>query len=190
MNKSLVIFLMFLIFYGCDIFNVRPSEPPDAKTNIHYKAFTPEELLQNLQDAVNKKNYDIYISCFDKNLEFQYYPLAQSVISYPVLNSWNYTKEINYFRNLFNNKSTSLIISSKLELKSNIISRNIDSSLVNCDYKLKLIKNNNDTLDADGSFSLILKQNNSNYWIIKSWKEIRKNSEISWSDIRGMFTFE
>ncbi|HOJ37080.1 MAG TPA: hypothetical protein PLI27_10875 [Ignavibacteriales bacterium] len=189
MKKSIFVILI-LVLSGCDIFSVRPSEEPDDKSKSTYKAFTPEELLANFSDAINKKNYDIYINCFDKNLGFYYYPLSQSIISFPVLSNWNYDKEINYFRNMYNGKSDVSVTESKVELQSKFVSRNIDSSIVNCDYELYLIKNNKDTIHASGSFSLTVRLNSYNNWIIQSWKEINRSTTYSWSDIRGIYSFE
>jgi len=80
MKKNNLIILLLIIFIGCDIFNVRPSEKPDQNSNNSLKAYSSDDLLKNFELAYNTRSIQLYNSYFDNELGFNYKPLNQSLI--------------------------------------------------------------------------------------------------------------
>lgn len=189
MKKNNLIILLLIIFIGCDIFNVRPSEKPDQNSNNTLKAYSSDDLLKNFELAYNTRSIQLYNSCFDNELGFNYKPLNQSLISYPNLENWNVSKELNYFSNLVNDKSDEKIENIFLNLKNEYSERDISTAKVKIEYFLKLVKFNKDTIIAKGLIYLNLYRTNSENWIIKNWEEINKTTDISWGDIKGKYAF-
>jgi hypothetical protein len=177
---------------SCGIFEPRPPEDPTQSSLNFRPATTPEIVITNLQNAIDQKSADNYLSCFSdpsKGLRpFVFVPSADASAQYPsVMLTWNYRQEDSYFRNLIAKTPPGAFSNLSLQLDKSIIGS--DSVLYTFLYTL--IFEHNDPgfpRTAKGTLQFTLSPDPSNIWYIHRWIDFQTESTISWSMFKGKFS--
>ena len=112
---------------------------------------------------------------------------AMAVLSDPKLNKsrLHYMKAIQYFNKIKNldnyNSGKGLTLSFK---EKNLA---VDSALYLYDYSI-LLKNENQSLsEYKGIARFTMKTDGTGNWIISEWTDIQTGSDLSWSDLKGIY---
>lgn len=186
-----VLFFMFLIIAGCDLFSARSVEPPSEPRSTFTQPTSPDIVLANLSFAIAEKNSDNYIRCLvDTNFSqrrFRYFPDAVSQSTYPVFLSWNVFHERNYYTNLIS--STDQNASTNLFLSNTSINTGIDSAVVDSEYLLVYNHNRQNLAKiTKGNLRFILGTDVRGLWSIHSWYDfINTANDTTWSVLKANF---
>ena len=145
--KYLFLIFSFLILSGCDLFNVRDAQAPNAPRSNYQQAVTPDILIENLQNSLKDKSVENYIASFVNSSfitqKFSFSPAASAASQFPSLtDNWGLSNEEQYFNNLI----TKVDINSPITLTlSNISSSSFGDSLVySASYSLNVPSTSSD----------------------------------------------
>ncbi|HOI30259.1 MAG TPA: hypothetical protein PLZ15_10940 [Melioribacteraceae bacterium] len=188
MKNIFSILLFSLLVISCDLLTTRDPEEPDKPGSNNIPATSPQILFQNLKNSINEKIAENYLACFvDSSFlrkRFSFVPASGSVTQYPVLNSWNFTSERQYFTNLRANLSQGGSITASFSDAVNTPQG--DSVIYTLNYSLQ-ISSGNPNLAGNYSGSALFKifLDSRNQWVIVDWQDIKKENLLSWSDLKG-----
>lgn len=188
---SHILFIVFLLFQSCGLFDTRSVEPPTVSRSTFEQPTTPNIVLTNLNYSIVEKNLDNYMRCLvDTNFSprrYKYYPDAVSQVSYPVFLTWNLNSEKAYYSNL--------ISFTNPEASSNLFSNNItyntfiDSAIVDFDYIL-IFNHSRQTVPVQtkGKLRFIMGTDSRGLWSIHSWYDfINGDNDTTWSVLKANF---
>lgn len=179
----LFLILVSLSINACDFFKARDPESPEAPRDNFQIATTPQELIQNLKNALRDEVVENYLICFSKD-KFLFSPSAGSMLTYPSLQNWDIRSEEQYFRNMVNSidKKSQIVLS----LSDEKIQRTTDSVLYSASYLLSVpFVSDQFPKSYKGILHYTMIQDSSLQWIIKSWQDIKQENLPSWSDLKG-----
>lgn len=192
MRKTLIkIFLPVLILTnGCDLLSTRDSEAPITQRSNFTVASTPVILFENLKNSLKEKVVENYLACFvDEsflNKQYTFKPSAGAVSKFQNLLSWDLESERQYFNNL--KASTKEGVPIILELSNEFNSPQIDSAVYQYDYTITLSSNDASVQSVyQGSLQFVINRDSRNQWVITRWEDIERNSQPSWSELKGRF---
>lgn len=188
MKNIFSIIILILLLVSCDLLTTRDPEEPDKPGSNNIPATSPQILFQNLKNSIDEKIVENYLACFvDSSFlrkRFSFVPASGAVTQYPVLNSWNFPSERQYFTNLRANLSQGGSISATFSDAVNTPQG--DSAIYSLNYTLQ-ISSNNPNLAGNYSGSAFFKifLDSRNQWVIVDWQDIKKENLLSWSDLKG-----
>ncbi len=188
MKKIFSILFLSLSIISCDLLTTRDPQEPDKPGSNNIPATSPQILFQNLKNSIDEKIVENYLACFvDSSFlrkRFSFVPASGSITQYPVLNSWNFSSERQYFTNLRANLSQGGSISATFSDAVNTPQG--DSAIYWLNYSLQ-ISSNNPNLAGNYSGSALFKifLDSRNQWVIVEWQDIKKENLLSWSDLKG-----
>ena len=191
-TATVVLFGCGIWMVSCGIFEPRtPEEPTESGLNFR-PATTPEIVVSNLQNAIDQKNAENYISCFKDPLKggipFAFIPSADASAQYPsVMLTWSYAQENAYFRNLIAKTSPGSFSSLSLQLDNSIVGT--DSVLYT--YRYTLIIEHTEAgfpTTAKGTLQFALSADAANIWSIHRWVDFQTENAITWSMFKGKFS--
>ncbi len=186
--KSIIIFLMLLFMNSCDLFTTRSPEQPDTPANSNIQATSPDILFQNLKSSIEQKVLDNYMACFVDSAflkkKFKFIAALGSASQYPTLSNWTLESERQYFRWQKAISQSGNSVTLTLANQSNI--QYGDSAVYQFDYDL-LLKANDQTISGDyiGTAQFKIFRDSRYQWVIVQWEDLRKNSGLTWSDLKG-----
>jgi hypothetical protein len=177
---------------SCGIFEPRtPEEPTESGLNFR-PATTPEIAVNNLQNAIDQKNAENYISCFSDPLKggapFVFVPSADASAQYPsVMLTWSYAQEDAYFRNLIAKTSAGSFSNLSLQLENSIVGT--DSVLYTYQYTL-IVEHTEPGFPttAKGTLQFALSADAANIWSIHRWVDFQTEDAVTWSMFKGKFS--
>jgi len=182
---------LFVLFIGCELFNVREVQPPaDARSNF-LPAISADIVIQNLISSLSDKNTQNYISCLSNNkakrFQFVFLPSAEALSKYPVfLEDWSILQEEQYFNNVTFKLPEESSIS--LTLQDTVKSLLGDSVYFSAKYSLTVPHTDISIPNVfQGEFKLKLFRDENNLWSIFFWQDIKNSSLPSWSELKGVF---
>ena len=186
----ILIFSIFPILSGCELFQTRDAEPPDTgNVGVFLQPDRPEVVLDNLISAVENLNAVNYSRCLIES-GFRFNPSNSALNSSPeIWASWSVEDERTYFNNLraaaTNTSGHRLSLSNiSTELSSN------DPRQVFADYTLTVLHNRSNLgvpTTISGTLALRLQLEDSGLWTISEWTDISNSGEYSWSDLKAAF---
>lgn len=188
MKNIFSIIILILLLVSCDLLTTRDPEEPDKPGSNNIPATSPQILFQNLKNSIDEKIVENYLACFvDSSFlrkRFSFVPASGAVTQYPVLNSWNFPSERQYFTNLRANLSQGGSISATFSDAVNTPQG--DSAIYSLNYSIQ-ISSNNPNLAGNYSGSALFKifLDSRNQWVIVDWQDIKKENLLSWSDLKG-----
>ncbi|MBC8203875.1 hypothetical protein ISS30_02080 [bacterium] len=106
-KKYLIIIpLIGLIFFSCDLFTTREPESPSGISDVWTPPVNPQEVLRNISDAFEQKNGVLYMKSFAQDIKsdsaFIFIPdYAASVYDTNIFTGWDYNSEESFIFKLF-----------------------------------------------------------------------------------------
>ncbi len=191
-----VVILLSLIFIiiGCDIFKTRIPENPVQSRDTWIPATTVDILIENLKSSLSERSTENYLKCLvDSTItgkNFSFIPATESYAVYSTLfSNWNIQSEKIYFENLKSKlkEGNTLTLSVFNEERGSIQG---DSLNYSADYLL-IAEHSIESLPKEfrGHLQFTILRNVKGEWSILSWKDNKKDQYLTWSDLKGRFSY-
>lgn len=192
--RAVIQLLLSVMFLGCGLFTTREPENPVQARDTWIPATTVDLLLENLKNALSEKSTDNYLRCFvDSTLtgnKFIFIPATESFAVYSnIFLNWNLLSERIYLENLKSKlrDGTSINLSLFNNTRGTI---QADSLVYTADYLLIV----NHTIEGfpkefEGHLQFTLFRNLKGEWSIMTWKDSRRTQNLTWSDLKGRFSY-
>lgn len=173
---------------SCSLFETRdPEEPGTTTVPVFIQPDRPQDVIQNLQNAVRAMNLDNYRRCFEGEA-FSYQPSSGAQSSNPDLwLGWGFPEEEVYFNNM--RAETEGLSGHELRLEDRrFVQISQDLEQFDADYRIT-VQHNRQGLPvvAEGRMRLIIVRDESGNWAIESWSDAAEGSDFTWSDFRAAF---
>jgi hypothetical protein len=178
----------FVIITGCGLFGTRTPENPVTVRSTFEPPTTPEAVIRNLAFSIEEKNSNNYMKCLSPD-NFVYVPDSKSQSHYPIFQSWNVNSERFYYENLI--AQTNSTASSNLFLSDTLLNQiTPDSAVYTAEYIVVFQHNRtNIPKSAIGNTRISLKADESNFYYISKWEDVRRNdSDFTWSELKANFS--
>jgi len=177
-----------LLAASCSLFETRDPEQPGTTTvPVFIQPDRPQDVIQNLQNAVRTMNLDNYRRCLDPEV-FSYQPSSVAQSSNPDLwLGWGFPEEEAYFNNM--RAEAEGLSGHELRLENRrLVQISTDQEQFDADYRLTVQHNRQGLPDvAEGVLRLIMVRDESGSWAIESWSDAAEGSDFTWSDFRAAF---
>ncbi|MEJ5305467.1 MAG: hypothetical protein WHV63_05945 [Ignavibacteria bacterium] len=192
--RYFTLLLLIFVINGCDIFRTREPENPVQTRNTWIPATTIEILLDNLKSALSERSTENYLRCFvDSSLtgkSFEFLPTAESYANYSVIfSNWKLQNERVYFENMKSKlrDAGGITLSLFNEERGTIQS---DSVSFLADYLL-IVDHSIENLPKEfkGHLQFTLYRDVKGEWSILRWKDNKKDENLTWSDLKGRFSY-
>lgn len=188
LNKSMLGALLLLLLTSCGIFSTRdPEEPGSTSVPVFEQPDQPQNVIQNLENAVRALNVDNYRRCLDAD-NFEYDPSGIARNSNPeVWERWGFAEEEVYFNNM--RSEADGLSGHDLQLTDGeYVSISSDEHQFEAEYQLT-IQHNRSGLpeEARGRIRLVMGRDESGKWAIETWIDSGEGSDFTWSDFRAEF---
>lgn len=192
--KQILSLSLILFFVGCDIFTTREPENPVQSRNTWIPATTVDILIDNLKSSLSEKSTENYLKCFvDSTLtgkSFSFIPATESYATYSSLfSNWKLQNERIYFENLKSKvkEGGAITLSIFNEDRGTIQGDSINYS---ADYLL-IVDHTVDNIQKEfrGYLQFTLFRNLKGEWSILSWKDSKRSEYLTWSDLKGRFSY-
>ena len=189
-RRALGIFLFLMA--GCGLFGPRDPEPPNQSSLNFLPPTEPSIVVTNLQDAVDQKNVQNYVSCFADpskgGRSYVFIPSAEASAQYgPALSGWTATQEQSYFQNLVAKSPSTAFSSLTLTNKDSLVT----SDSVVYGYHYIFTFGHNDPgfpQTAQGNLQFTIATDKNNFWSITRWVDFKTGNDITWSVFKGKFS--
>ncbi|NND71600.1 MAG: hypothetical protein HKN43_08475 [Rhodothermales bacterium] len=170
---------------GCDIFSTRTPEPPIDTQGRFIQPDTPEQVIQNIQNAIQDLNTQNYRRSLGSNFSFQ--PTATAEARDAIWSGWSQTEEEQYFSTIA--ASISQSGTQRLELNDQTFTLIDDSrSVLDATYVLVFPHNRSSfPQTVQGRLSWQIERSSDGLWYILNWIDSEIGSESSWSDLKAAF---
>lgn len=192
--KHFSLLILLVTFIGCDIFKTREPENPVQSRNTWIPATTIDVLLDNFKNSLNERSTENYLRCLADSIltgkSFEFIPSAESFANYSVIFlNWKIQSERIYFENLKSKlKDESGITLSLFNEDRGTIQG--DSVNYSADYLL-IVNHSIENLprEFNGHLQFTLVRDTKGEWSILRWKDIKRNDNLTWSDLKGRFSY-
>jgi hypothetical protein len=183
-----IIAVLCLMVASCSLFETRdPEEPGTTTVPVFIQPDRPQDVIQNLQNAVRTMNLDNYRRCLEPEI-FSYQPSSVAQSSNPDLwQGWGFAEEEAYFNNM--RAETEGLSGHELRLDNRrFVQISADREQFDADYRIT-VEHNRQGLPvvAEGVIRLIIVRDESGNWAIESWSDAADGSDFTWSDFRAAF---
>lgn len=183
--RFVLAFLLMSTLSACSVFSTREPEDPLEDSGTYIQPDTPEQVVENIQNAVLELNTLNYRRSMAEDFVFE--PTATASARESVFLSWSRAQEEQYF--------SALVAAAAL---------NTGHSLQLNDQTLTLIQANEFVLDAtyvllvnhrrtevptqvQGRLQWVLRQGSNGLWALTDWLDQELGNEPSWSDLKAEF---
>jgi hypothetical protein len=191
MRRAVIAAFIAGIFFGCDIFEVRPTEKPDtARSNFEFPS-TPQIVITNLMNAMKEQNVENYLLSLCDSMysrrPFIFIPYSGAATIYPGLaGGWGLKQERQYAQNLFAQTKTAQGVT--LSFDNPVYASYGDSTLFSARYSISILKRNSEIAQVfNGEIRVTFILDNRLYWTIATWQDINNSSGQCWSDLKGLY---
>ncbi len=183
----LSVFSLLLLIASCSLFETRDPEDPGTTTvPVFIQPDRPQDVIQNLQNAVRALNVDNYRRCLTESFVYEPSSVAQS--SNPdIWQGWGFTEEEVYFNNM--RAEAEGLSGHELQLENRrFVQISQDEEQFDADYRIKVQHNRQGLpVEAEGRIRLFISRDEFGNWAIASWSDAAEGSEFTWSDFRAAF---
>ncbi len=180
--------MLGILMVSCSLFETRdPEEPGTTTVPVFIQPDRPQDVIQNLQNAVRTMNLDNYRRCLAVE-SFSYQPSSVAQSGNPDLwQGWGFAEEEVYFNNM--RAETEGLSGHELRLDDRrFVQISQDQEQFDADYQIT-VQHNRQGLPvvAEGRMRLIIVRDESGSWTIESWSDATEGSDFTWSDFRAAF---
>ncbi len=182
--SNLLVILILAITVSCtNPFNPEMKKPDNSF--VQYDSSSPNTVLENLENAYNRKDLNLYLSCFSDSFKFVLIATEQNIIGVDADNDgisdswWGLEQEKEYHRNLFGTGSTNGEFPSPDNISLNLKKPPSESwqksnekgmedvIIIPCYFDLRLSFNSIPDIVANGHSHYYLKKEGENWKIIR-----------------------
>ena len=181
----LAVFISGILATGCDLFTPRTPEPPIDTLGRFIQPDTPEQVIQNIQNAIQDLNTQNYRRSLGESFSFQ--PTASAEASDAIWQGWSRTEEEQYFSTVA--ASVSQGGTQRLELNDQTFTLVDDArSILDATYVL-VFPHNRSTFPqtVQGRLSWEIERSSDGLWYLTRWIDSEVGIEPSWSDLKAAF---
>lgn len=189
MRSSLQIALIAILAIGrltsCSIFDTRTPEAPDVDGSQFIQPDTPEQVISNLEQAVEQKSAQNYRRSLSP--DFSFTPTATAFARSSIWLSWGSTEEEQYFTTML--AATPEAAISGLELNDRTFSV-VDetTSRLDATYILRVGHNRQDApSEVQGRLVWEFEKREDGLWYLGGWIDQEISGQTSWSDLKEAF---
>ncbi len=189
MNVRLSIACLLVILTAalsaCDIFSARTPEPPLDNSSRYIQPDTPEQVIENIQNAILDLNTQNYRRSLGESFFFQ--PTASAEAADAIWSGWSETEEEQYFSTIV--ASIPQSGNQRLELNDQTFTL-IDEgrSILVATYVLVFPHTRSGVPQTvQGRLSWTIERDTDGLWYLNQWIDSEVGSEPSWSDLKAAF---
>lgn len=181
---TLLVFATFAAA-GCGLFETRTPEPPITEGGTYLQPDTPEQVVENLQNAIREANTLNYRRSMADDLEF--HPTATAEARDAIWSGWSVTEEESYYSTLVAAITQGGSLSLALNDES-ITAIDAQQTVVDATYVLTADHNRPEIPRVlQGRLVWLIVQNSDGLWELRSWTDREVGTEPSWSDLKAAF---
>lgn len=187
-HSTLVAVLCFVVGHGagCDLFSPRQPEEPIGDTGTFIQPAAPDNVIENLQNAIAELNAQNYRQSFAEGFTFS--PTAAAESSAPsIWTGWSVQDEESYFRAVV--QAARLTTGNELRLNETNLAA-VNPSLFTFDASYVLTINHrqpNLPATLQGRLVWTIAQGEDGLWRITEWTDDDLGNAASWSDLKAAF---
>lgn len=170
---------------GCDVFSTRTPDPPLEDTGTFLQPDTPEQVIENIQNAVAELNAQNYRRSFDPELRYE--PTAEAEARDPsIWTGWGAQEEESYFRALA--EAARLTPDNQLRLNDVDQSAGATRFSVEATYLITVNHRRSDLpTTLQGRLVWTIDQAEDGLWRVTEWTDRTLGNAASWSDLKAVF---
>ncbi len=192
MIRAAIILICAALLAGCDpILGTRDVEPPDKQTGGSWQPpTTPEQVLENMEQAVLERNADNYIRCLSDSTQgdrsFRFVPDEETRNVYPgVFDDWDLQEEKRVFREMENSVPTDSILQLVFAEERERVEFT-DSARIEVRYTLRAHHTRTEMdREATGRARFTFARNDQRNWVIYRWEDYRDEERMTWSQLKA-----
>lgn len=180
-------FGLALLAASCDLFTPREPEPPAQEGGTFLQPDTPEQVIENIQSAIEELNAPNYGRSLAASLRFTPTPAAQGQDP-STWTSWTKSEEERYF-------STAAAAAQLgtghllLLLDPTVAVLSDDRFQYDATYELTINHNRPEIpTAARGRLIWIITQGDDGLWSLSEWTDREAGGAVSWSDLKAAFS--
>lgn len=170
---------------------IRDVEPPDKQSVSSWQPpTTPEQVLENMEQAVLERNVDNYLRCLSDSTEgeqpFRFVPDEETRNVFPqVFAGWGLEEEKRVFREMENSVPTDSILQLVFDEDQERVEFT-DSARIEVRYTLRVHHNRAELgRRATGRVRFALARNAQRNWVIYRWEDFREEESMTWSELKA-----
>lgn len=178
--------LLLVLTSGCSVFSTREPEDPLEDTGNFVQPDTPEQVVENLQQAVLELNTLNYRRSMADDLVFE--PTASASARETVFLSWGRAQEEQYFSALV--AAAALNTGHSLQLNDRTLTLlDEDEFVLDATYVLTVNHRRTEVpTQVQGRLQWLLRQGPDGLWALVEWTDQELgSSQPSWSDLKAEF---
>lgn len=184
--SAAAVLLAALLGTGCDLFSARTPEPPTEAGGTFLQPDTPEQVIANVQAAIQELSPLNYRRSFAADLDVE--PTPAALARDPsVWNGWGLTEEERYFSTLA--AAAQFASGHELRFADDVLSI-VDSEryVFDATYTLTVQhRRPNAPTTVAGTLTWTLTQAPDGLWRIQTWTDRSEGTAPSWSDLKVEF---
>jgi len=183
---SFRIALVLMLLSGCSLFETREPEDPLEDTGSFVQPDTPEQVIENVQNAVSELNTLNYRRSLSD--DFEYRPSASAAARETVFLSWTRAQEEQYFSAMVAaaNLNTGHVLAINDESLTLLAE---DEFVLDATYVLTVNHRRTEVpTQVQGRLQWVLRQGGDGLWALTEWTDQELGTEPSWSDLKAEFT--
>ncbi|MEZ4699906.1 MAG: hypothetical protein R2834_06220 [Rhodothermales bacterium] len=178
---------LLLLLGSCDLFSAREPEPPAQEGGTFLQPDTPEQVIENIQSAIEEMNAPNYGRSLAADLKFTPTPaaLGQDPSTWV---SWSKSEEERYFSTAA--AAAQLSTGHRLVLTDpNVSVISDDRFQYDATYSLTINHNRPEVpTAAQGRLIWIITQTDDGLWSLSEWTDRELGGAVSWSDLKAAFS--
>lgn len=186
-KTAFIIFGAFvLLIAGCDVFSTREPEPPLDDSGTFLQPDTPDQVIENIQNAVAELNAQNYRRSFAEGFDFD--PTASAEARDPsIWTGWGVQDEESYFRAMA--EAARLTSGNELRLsEENLVAASQTQFTFDATYGLTVNHRRPDLPPTlQGRLVWTITQGEDGLWRISEWSDRELGEAASWSDLKAEF---
>lgn len=170
---------------ACDVFSPRSPDPPIEDTGTFVQADTPDDVIDNLRNAVAELNAQNYRRSFAPTFAFD--PTADAEARDPsIWMGWSVQEEESYFSALV--EAARLSTGNELRLSDVETTAGQTEFVVNAAYLLTVTHRRPELPETlQGRLAWTIAQGDDGLWYLSEWSDRQVGDAASWSDLKAAF---
>lgn len=176
---------VLLALAGCDLFSPRAPEDPIDQGGTFVQPDTPEQVVENIENAILELNTQNYRRSLAEDLTFT--PTATAEASDPIWTGWSRIEEERYFSTLV--AATQPGAGHSLSLNDRTFTAlDEDRFLLDATYVLTVNHRRAEVpTTVQGRLVWLLVEGVDGLWSLHEWTDQELGNDPSWSDLKAEF---
>jgi len=184
-GSILPVIVVSILIAGCSLFSTRTPDEPLADAGTFSQPDTPEQVIDNIIDAIGEMNAPNYRRSLTEDLVF--HPTASAEARESVFANWGRAQEDQYFTAAA--AAADLNTGHGLVLNDQSFTIVSDTQyLLDASYVLTINHRRPDApSEVQGRLQWLVEQRSNGLWDLKEWTDRELGGKTSWSDLKAEF---